>query len=58
MTTLFKPTEAGKRDPTSDKQQNGRITNPPRYAKMGGFTSARKGLSGNNMRIVPPGGSK
>jgi hypothetical protein len=52
-----KPGEAGRRDPTSNKQQNGRITNPPRYAEMGGYTSGRKGISANDKRIVLPGPS-
>lgn len=57
--SLFKPGEKGRRDPTSNGQQNGRITNPPRYAEIGGMKSARKGFgeAPNNMRIVPPGGS-
>jgi len=55
--SLFKPGEKGRRDPTSNTQQNGRITNPPRFAELSGFKSARKaiGQGTNSMRIVPPG---
>lgn len=52
---LFKPSSRGRRDPLSNEQQNGRITNPPRMAEMGGFTSTRKGFKRNNKSIQKPG---
>lgn len=55
MRELFKPSEKGKRDPVSNTQQNGRITNPPRFAQMGGFRSARRGMEKNQMGIKKPG---
>ena len=55
---LFKPSEAGKRDPTSNAQVNGRVINPPRYAPLGGLSSAGKAFSKNGFNIVKPGGAK
>jgi hypothetical protein len=55
---LFKPSERGRRDPVSDAQENGPIVNPPRYAKIGGFKSASKGVAKNDMSIRKPGGTK
>ena len=55
---LFKPTSRGIRDPLSDAQNNGRIVNPPRYARMGGFTSKVKGFFKNALGIVKPGDTK
>lgn len=52
---LFKPSSKGMRDPTSNAQQNMRITNPPRYAQIGGFTGKSKGFVKNNMSIKKPG---
>lgn len=52
---LFYPTERGKRDPLSNEQQNGTVTNPPRYAQLGGLKSARRGVSRNMMTIKKPG---
>lgn len=52
---LNKPSSRGMRNPTSNEKQNGRITNPPRFAEMGGFTSTRKGFKKNNMAIKKPG---
>lgn len=57
MAKLFEPSAQGKRDPNDNARQNGRIINTPRYAQFGGLTSASKALTGNNMKIVKPGGS-
>lgn len=54
---LFKPSERGRRDPVSDAQDNGQIKNPPRFAKIGGFKSAAKGVKKNDMNIRKPGGT-
>jgi hypothetical protein len=55
---LFKPSERGIRDPLTNAQDNGRINNPPRYPKLGGFISAAKGFFKNSMRIGKPGDTK
>ena len=40
---LFKPRAASQpRRPTDQNQQNGQITNPPRYAATGGLTGPGK----------------
>lgn len=52
---LFKPSSRGRRDPVSNQQQNGQVVNPPRFAEMGGFTSARKGFKKNDKSIKKPG---
>lgn len=51
----MKPSERGKRDPVSNEKQNGRITNPPRFAEIGGFKNRNKGFHANNMKIIKPG---
>lgn len=56
---LFKPRgAAAPRNPTTNQQQNGQITNTPRYAQMGGLDSAKKTSSKNIYKIVPPGDGK
>lgn len=52
---LFRPSEKGRRDPVSNEQQNGRITNPPRYPEIGGMSSSGKSVKKNNMSIRRPG---
>ena len=54
-TGLGKPSSRGIRSPTSNEKQNGRVTNVPRYAEMGGFTSSRKGFKKNVYAIKKPG---
>lgn len=46
------------RSPTSDKQQNGSIVNPPRLARLGGLSTTRKAVSKNDKTIRPPGDGK
>ena len=52
---LFKPAEAGGRDPLDNKRENGRVINPPRMAQAGGLNSTSKGVKKNNMTIASPG---
>jgi hypothetical protein len=52
----LKPKSTGIRDPLTDEQTHGRIVNTPRFARLGGFTSAKKGVKKNAMKITKPGG--
>ena len=55
---LFKPRGASQpRRPTDQNQQNGQITNTPRYAPMGGLSGPNK-YSKNKMTLEKPGGTK
>ena len=55
---LFKPRGAASpRRPTDNNQQNGVVTNTPRYSQFGGLTGASKvGKSG--MQVKKPGDGK
>ena len=55
---LFKPSERGIRDPISNKQENMRIINPPRFSELGGFTSKTKAFFKNMLHIGKPGDTK
>ena len=57
---LFKPRGASApRRATDNTQQNGQVTNPPRYATMGGLSSANKYIGGKNkMNLKAPGDGK
>ena len=56
---LFKPRGAAHvRRPTDNNQANGQIINTPRYATMGGLSTAAKAGTKNKMAIVPPGDGK
>jgi hypothetical protein len=56
---LFKPRGASAiRQPTTDKQQNGSIINPPRFAHLGGLSGATKAGAKNQLNIKPPGDGK
>lgn len=56
---LFKPRGAASvRRPTDNNQQNGQIINTPRFAEMGGLSSAAKAGTKNKMAIVKPGDGK
>jgi hypothetical protein len=56
---VFKPRGAAKpRNPTTDQQQNGQITNTPRYDRMGGLSNASKIGGKSQYKIVPPGDGK
>jgi hypothetical protein len=51
---LFKPRGASQpRRPTDNNQQNGQITNTPRYATMGGLDGANK-YNKNKMMVEKP----
>lgn len=55
---LFKPRgNATPRNPTSDKQQNGVMVNPPRYAHMGGLSGAGK-VGKTGMSVQKPADGK
>ena len=52
---LFKPRgAAAPRRPTDTNQQNGVVTNTPRYAQLGGLNGANK-VSKNAMQVKKPG---
>jgi len=55
--TLFRPKAFSIRDPLSNKQQHGRVVNPPRMAKMGGLDKMHDphGLFKNDMKLSKPG---
>lgn len=55
---LFKPRGAAAiRQPTTDKQQNGVVYNPPRYAHLGGLTGAGK-VGKTGMSVSKPADGK
>lgn len=56
MPKLFEPSSNGRRKATDNSRENGRVINPPRFAQLGGLTSASKALTGNNLKIRKPGG--
>jgi hypothetical protein len=44
------------RQPTDNSKVKGNIRNPPRFAELGGFSSANvRGLSRNEFSVKPPG---
>jgi hypothetical protein len=53
---LFDPSESlAIRDPLTNAQKKGNIYNPPRYAQLGGLSSAAaSGLKKNDFHIVKP----
>jgi len=56
---LFKPRGASQpRRPTSDVQQNGQITNTPRFARLGGLSGPNKTGPKSKYAIKPPGDGK
>jgi len=51
---LFKPRgNAAPRRPTDTNQQNGVVTNTPRYSQLGGLNGASK-VSKNGMQVKKP----
>ena len=55
---LFKPRgAAAPRRPTDTNQQNGVVTNTPRFSQFGGLNSASK-VSKNSMGVKKPGDGK
>jgi len=56
---LFKPRGANQaRRPTDNNQQNGVVTNTPRFTPFGGLDSAAKIGSKNKMQVQKPGDGK
>ena len=58
MTSRYlEPSQKGKRGELDNTKNNGRIVNPPRFAQLGGLSSAkRKGaIMKNTMGIRKPG---
>ena len=59
MTDLFKPRGANNpRRPTDNTQQNGVVTNPPRFEQFGGLSSGAKIGAKNKMAVQKPGDGK
>ena len=59
-TKLFNPSESlSIRPPTSNARYHGNICNPPRYAELGGLSSAAKGdQRSSEMNIQLPGSTQ
>lgn len=56
---LFKPRGASQtRNPVTDQQQNGVVTNQPRFAHLGGMDSPTKIGTKNKMMVQKPGDGK
>ena len=56
---LFKPRAAGApRNTITDNQQNGVVTNTPRFAHLGGLSNASKAGPKNKMHVEKPGDGK
>ena len=56
---LFKPRGASQpRRPTDNNQQNGVITNPPRFEQFGGLDTGAKIGPKNKMQVQKPGDGK
>jgi len=56
---LFKPRGAASiRRPLDDKQDNGQIHNPPRFARYGGLDGGAKAGPKNKMNLGKPGDGK
>ncbi len=44
------------REPTDNSKEKGNIRNPPRFAELGGLSSAKvRGLARNEFSVRPPG---
>jgi len=52
---LLAPGNRGIRSPQENGSVNDRIVHPPRYAEMGGLTSAKKLGGKNTMKVKKPG---
>jgi hypothetical protein len=56
---LFKPRGANSpRRPTDNNQQNGVVTNTPRYSQFGGLNSPTATGPKNKMQVQKPGDGK
>lgn len=51
------PSSKGRREPLDNGRANGRVINPPRFAALGGLSSAKKkgAMVKNNLAIKKPG---
>lgn len=60
MSDYLKPSSKGKRGETENARHNGRVVNPPRFAQLGGLSSAKKkgAMSANDLKIRKPGDTK
>ena len=54
-TNYLKPSTKGMRGPLDNGSTGDMIVNPPRWAQIGGLTSARKIGKTNNMKVRKPG---
>lgn len=59
-TKYLEPSSKGRRGELDNSRMNGRVVNPPRFAALGGLSSARKSgaMTKNNMSIKKPGDTK
>ena len=62
---FLEPPSSGLRQPTDNAKNNGQMVNPPRYAELGGLTTAGKiapdvnaTSNSNNLSITKPGGGR
>jgi len=56
---LFKPRGASQtRNPVTDQQQNGVVTNTPRFSQLGGLDGANATGPKNKMQVQKPGDGK
>jgi hypothetical protein len=59
MSSYLKPSTKGMRDPLDNGPgPEGKIANPPRFAQLGGLTSASKVGPRNKMSVRKPGASE
>ena len=59
MTDLFKPRGANNpRRPTDNNQQNGVVTNTPRFSQLGGLDQPNAIGAKNKMQVQKPGDGK
>lgn len=61
MTTRYlEPSSKGRRGELDNSKTNGRVVNPPRFAALGGLSSAKKAgaMTKNSMSIKKPGDTR
>lgn len=53
----LKPSSKGRRGQLDNARENGRVVNVPRFAQLGGLSSAKKkgAMTRNNLKIRKPG---
>jgi hypothetical protein len=57
-TSYLKPSTRGMRQPLDNGSTSDLVVNPPRFAQIGGLTSARKLPKKNTMTVKRPGSSE